>query len=764
MQQIKNFQSIVMSRLRIFIRLFQNKKLFWWAIGAGIAIFIVVIASGSYVAYNRYFKAKSEDKKPNTVIDFKNNIGSLVQVQSAGAQNFAVFQSEKLNVAPKVDSYEIDQDLENIENKKQFDYLISGGTEELLLKNGFAAAPGEFQEFFSLYEDNRGNYIPSFITADSVLHNFHLLFDYSFKKLEEEKLIQALRELNVGMLAASEAQHKTLKNTDWENAAWRNIAFFTIANKLLEPAAPIDPAVSDIAREELALIEKHEGIKSSPLVNSKQENGDYLEDYSQYIPRGHYTQSEALQRYFKTMIWYGRITFRQKSEDETRSAILAVLALGQREANFTNWEKIYESTNFFAGKSDDITFYQYLEILERVYGADVNLESLLNPDNLIIFSGQARELDPLALNSMPIFGQADREKEIKGFRLMGQRFGIDAGIFQRLICPEVGNRRGAADCGGGVADSRTLPQGLDLPAAMGSEEAYNILKTAGEDKYFQYSENMRKTREYLAGLDVQTWTQNLSWGWLYSLKPMLEARGEGYPAFMQNQAWQAKNLNSYLGSWTELKHDPALYAKQDYSDLGAGGPIEKQDDRGYVEPEPEVYSRMASLVRMLREGLILRELLSESQGEMITKLETITDRLKTISVKELENKDLSEEDYDFIRSYGGQLKDLRLSLAQDEEAGDASENPAALVSDVAADPNGQGLQEANGNIFNLYVIVPVEGRLRIARGAIYSHYEFKQPLSNRLTDAEWQKILSGESKQKMPSLPKWTESFAVDKK
>jgi len=522
--------------------------------------------------------------------------------------------------------------------------------------------------------------------------------------------------------------------------------------------------VADVVNQELELINKHDAITESPLMNKGQDNAGYLEDYSQYIPRGHYTKSEDLQKYFKTMMWYGRMTFRQKSEDETRSAILMSFALGQREANFTNWEKIYEPTNFFVGKSDDITFYQYSDILKRVYGDDVNHDKLLDPDNFVIFMGQAKELEPPQLNSMPVFEssiQPDREKEIKGFRFVGQRFTVDASIFQRLICREVGNKHGTMDCGGSLRDSRMLPKGLDIPAAMGSEEAYNILKTEGEDKYLNYPENMRKLREYLAGLDEPTWTQNLYWGWLYSLKPLVEVRGEGYPIFMQSQAWQDKNLNGYLGSWTELKHDTILYTKQVYAELG-GAPPAEYDDRGYVEPEPEIYARLSGLAQMLSEGLQSRGLLSEEQKDSINKLKEIADQLKNIAEKELEGKGLSDAEYNFIRFYGGDLEHLWLSVMKDENvqnANEVDEHPAALVADVATDPNGTVLEEATGNIFNIYVVFPIEGKLKIAKGGIYSHYEFTQALSNRLTDEEWWKILSGESQIKMPSLPKWTGSF-----
>lgn len=733
----------------------KKKKWFWFILVVAIAVFLATAGAGAYVAYNRYFK-KVDEKSPLTSAEFKTTIGSLVQVQGAQAQRFAEFKPVEVKATPKLAAYTVEKDLGNVENSENF--LLSDGAKDLLAQNAFVAVPGYSKEFFQLYERNRYDFIPSFITTDSVLHNFHLLFDYSLKKLEEEQLIGALRELNAGMLTVSESQYQTLKGTTWEQPARRNVAFFTIATKLLEPAAPVGAEVADVVGKELELLDKHEGITYSPLMNDGLETPEYMEDYSQYIPRGHYTKSEDLKRYFKSIMWYGRITFRQKSESETRSAILASLALGQKEANFTNWEKIYEPTNFFVGKSDDITFYQYLEILQRIYGDDIDMEALLSEDNFKIFLAQAKELAPPQINSMPIFDetiQPDRDQEIKGFRFMGQRFTVDASIFQRLIYREVKeNNKG---------QRRNLPKGLDIPAALGSEEAYNILKGYGEDQYQNYPENMRKMRDYLAGLEIKTWTQNLYWGWLYSLNPLLAVRGEGYPSFAQNQAWLRKNLNAYLGSWTELKHDTILYAKQVYAEMG-GAPPTEADDRGYVEPEPEVYSRLAALATEMREGLELRGILSESQKESIQKLGEIAARLKEISEKELEDKNLSSDDYNFIRFYGGELEHIWLAVMADEGVETSNEvdnHPAALVADVATDPNGSVLEEAVGNIFDIYVVVPIEGKLKLTKGGIFSYYEFMQPLSGRLTDEEWWQILDGQGSRKVPDLPDWTNLFIV---
>lgn len=355
---------------------------------------------------------------------------------------------------------------------------------------------------------------------------------------------------------------------------------------------------------------------------------------------------------------------------------------------------------------------------------------------------------------MPIFDeniQPDREKEIKGFRFMGQRFTIDASIFQRLVYREVKENS--------LGQRRMLPRGLDIPAAMGSKEAYSILQSMGETGYPGYSENMAKMQNYFKTLGKETWTQNLYWGWMHSLLPLTGEKPEGYPSFMRNPAWERKELNTFLGSWTELKHDTVLYAKQVYAECGGGGAV---DDRGYVEPNPVLYARLAALTGMTREGLKTRGLLDPRDEENLNRMEEMALYLKSISEKELNNSPLSDEDYQFIRSYGGSLEHFWLEALRDEGIDHRSaidDRPAALVTDVATDiAGGRVLEEATGKIYEIYAVVPVDGKLRIAKGGVYSYYEFTSPLSGRLTDTKWRDMLdNGE----IPDLPEWTKAFVT---
>lgn len=268
---------------------------------------------------------------------------------------------------------------------------------------------------------------------------------------------------------------------------------------------------------------------------------------------------------------------------------------------------------------------------------------------------------------------------------------------------------------------------------------------------------MAKMNASIAGFNKETWIQNLYSGWLYTLMPLLQEKTDGYPFFMRNSAWARKDLNAFLGSWTELKHDTILYAKPVYAEAGGGGMV---DDRGYVEPNPYLYARLASLVKMTREGLRDRGLLSERDQASLERLETLALSLKTISEKELSNTPLTDEEYELIRSYGVQLEHFWLEALRDEgidHRSAAFNRPAALVADVATNPGGgRVLEEATGYIFDIYAVVPVDGQLRIAKGGVYSYYEFPWPLHDRLTDTRWHKMLAD---GQVPPLPEWTRAF-----
>ena len=710
-----------------------------------VPVMTVALIMGSFASCGRTVNDDENDNQPPDIPD------------SAGYAAFAPYNEISIDVKPSVKPYTVADDFSNIINMDDFAF-----TEEalkMLKQNHFIVAEVNGAEFFDTYEINRYEQIPSFITTDAMLHNYHLYFSYLLRNLEKDYLYGELLALTEKMLNLAEGQYEELKGSAFEQAAVRNIAFFSVAAGLLQMDVDIPEFASDMVERELKEIEAHSNFFAYAEVMNMGENRDspeaLHEDYTQYIPRSHYTTSEELKNYFKTMMWYGRMTFRAASEDESRSAALISIMLQDGEAQ-KHWSNIYEPSNFFVGKSDDLGFREYAQVMKNVYG-EVPAPARLKDDDAgwTSFMDALKTLEPPAVNSVPVFNEditEDRDEAITGFRFMGQRFTLDASVFQRLIYREVQeNPQG---------NNRMLPRALDVPSAMGSDEALEILDSMGETSYKNYKENMEKIRKGISGLDLKTRTQNLYWSWLHMLQPLTEAKGQGYPMFMQTKAWTRKQLETYLGSWTELKHDTILYAKQSYAEMG-GWYEEDKDDRGYVEPNPAVFGRLASLTRMTINGLDMRGYLKADTKETLEILESLAIQLKDIAIKELQEEKLSDEEYDLIRSFGGQLEHLWLEAMKDKGIVDSNstyENPASLIADVASDPNGEVLEVATGFVNNIFVIVPVDGSLRIAKGAVFSFHEFAWPIDDRLTDEKWIEMLREEQ---APPQPAWTGDYTV---
>jgi hypothetical protein len=318
-----------------------------------------------------------------------------------------------------------------------------------------------------------------------------------------------------------------------------------------------------------------------------------------------------------------------------------------------------------------------------------------------------------------------------------------------------------------------LPKGLDIPAAMGSERAYQILDHMGETNYEKYPQQMEKMRTWTAGLTEEDWTETLYNTWLYSFYPLLEVPEDGYPAFMHSAPWLDKQLNTVLGSWAELKHDTILYAKQVYAELGAGPPPPPPlPPKGYVEPVPQFFARLTALTAMTRSGLESRGLLDELDRQSLQTLENLVRSLQVMAEKELRGEPLTEEEYTQIRYYGGELENLTMAAAdtdmQDPNAPRflEEEPQAAVIADVATNPNPPAsvLEEAVGRVNPIYVVVPIlepDGNiyLQVNKGGVFSYYEFPWPIDDRLTDEKWRLMLDA---GKAPSPPEWTQSFLVE--
>lgn len=710
-----------------------------------------------------------------------------------------------LDIDLQVSQYNLPLKTDQISNFPDFSTKISLSNDalDLLEKNGFAVIDNPFnptEEYITQpYKTLKDREIPIFITSDSLLHLYHIQFDETLRQIEEREFYDGIWEISKELLDDSIKKYESADG-ELKEASKRDVAYFSVGLSLLQPKSDQlckdgwkceDPGlagayfkeedlqkysfeipgfVRDDVNKELDLIEKHSGFSVSPIFK-------YKEDYSQYVPRGHYTRSERLKNYFKAFMWYGRISFLIKGCDgclvseqdariQTMGGSLIASKFAENQELRDRWDRIYSVTAFYVGLSDDLGPYEYIKALNNVFEGSFDPNALTdeNIDKLKIEFAKFQPPKIYGGTGLCTVGpslnveEADECLEAtKGMRLMGQRFIPDSYMMSEIVFPYSGRFTGSGTpftmIETPLGKFRGFPRGLDVMALLGSSRAKETLNELEDSNYENYSEVFNNLKEEFDNFDASEWNKNMYWSWLYSLKALLKDFDEGYPTFMQTKAWQDKELTTALASWSQLRHDTILYAKQSYTMVidSVAVPPEDKPVVGYVEPVPEFYNRLLALTRMSNKGLSEMEVLDEASKSRLQNLEKILDRLVNISNKELENEELSQQDYDFIKNFGDELNAVISEV--DEKA-----KKTTIIADVHTDTNTkQVLEEGTGYVKFIVVAYKVpDGRILIGAGPVLSYYEFKQPMNNRLTDEKWRELLSSAP----PEEPEWVSNFA----
>jgi len=830
-----------------------------WIISGILAAVIILVAGGYFLLTNK----KPGSETPGQI--FTNNIKNTLFANVALAKR--LIQPEDTistipSVNPQVPTYSLPLNIsKDISNWNDFSgqMNLSDSAKDLLTKNGFVTInnPSLFsskEDFAGFYSQIQDKNLPVFITTDSLLHYYHVFFDTSLMRMEKDIFYDDVWQMSKKFFDDSLNIYQNSSDPLVKEAAKRNVVYLATAIELLKPKPDqvlsnsnvkdlVDcyandeycgkiyedtiqngtfstfgqkeaskysftspDFVKDSVNKELQLVSDHKGWDCSPTFL-------YQEDYSQYVPRGHYTKAEKLKNYFKAFMWYGRMTDLIKgsaniedgqcvpsgmpdgfiSSNDAQIQTLQASILARKFAMDSDvqksWKKIYAITAFYVGFSDDLGPVEYGSVLQDIFGNNVDVNSLTTKIADIqktvndkfagpqIYSGLGNAkmvvvpkppLTDEQINELK--KQADQLlANTKGFRMMGQRFVVDSYLFSKIVSPYSGEYTGPAnkepftyvvtDMGRKV---RGFPRGLDIMALFGSERAQQVIKNLGDADYSDYQSQFDNLKKEVDAIPQDNWHQNLYWNWLYVLKALIAKFETGYPSFMQTAAWQDKELNTALASWSELRHDTILYAKQSYTMAELGGGGEEVKIVGYVEPVPLFYARLLDLTNMTKKGLT--NLLSQDEwnkigvGDAMDQFGTILSRLVDISKTELENRELTDDDYNFIKYFGGSLQSMSSRLLASEGNIDHDMFKPTLIADVHTDGNTKKvLEEGTGYIKPIIVAYKLpKNYILVGVGPVFSYYEFKQPMDDRLTDEKWRSMLQTNP----PTDPEWIKSFS----
>jgi hypothetical protein len=217
---------------------------------------------------------------------------------------------------------------------------------------------------------------------------------------------------------------------------------------------------------------------------------------------------------------------------------------------------------------------------------------------------------------------------------------------------------------------------------------------------------------------------------------------------MQSPLFAAKQLETQLGSYTELRHDTILYEKPNYAEMGDGGDElpPKPLPKGFVEPNLPFWNELLRVVDYIQNGFeknVLFPMDMEEYGAL-TQFRQTVQRCGKIAAKQLQGKALTEEEYEFIRLFS---LDYMAAPADGYGAVPPDELfQSGLIVDIQTmnlDPIAIGdpaiLYQATAEPSIMLVLVGNENTPRITIGMAFDHREFTAPHGRRITDSVWKK-------------------------
>jgi hypothetical protein len=525
---------------------------------------------------------------------------------------------------------------------------LNGNEQASLKQHGFTISDRQkFPSFVYGYQTIYSEDLPVYISADSILYAVHESYDELLKAVELGSLIPTLVRLldsMRGRLQAGAAASLPIASVN-DADTYLSVTKSLLTGKFEPPVAGGNVGIAgELYQGAMAA----SGEKSVTLFDVER-----TVDFSQFEPRGHYTDSEELGQYFRAMMWLGRIDFRML---ETQPDHTQVFHRRQLEAAFvldelmdenavTDWKRIDSTIEAFVGEPDAMTVPE-LELLLNDLGIKSAEDLAKLSDNTIaqaiVSGGYGTQrisshimINGLGTGTMPLSSS---------FLFFGQRYVIDSHVFSNVVYDRVQEGR----------VFRMMPNPLDAAfAAFGNDQAGALLGT--ELAQYEYWPDLASMR-ILADAHPKTfWDANLYNLWLGALRtlsPDAESVANpqklGLPTVAGTEAWGRRLLNTQLASWAELRHDTILYAKQSYT---GGSSCEFPD--AYVDPYPEFYAKLGLFAKHgsdLVGGLDLGQApwLAEQATSYFTNLGNVAAILKTMAEDQRTGAPHSAEHMAFI--------------------------------------------------------------------------------------------------------------------
>ncbi len=658
-------------------------------------------------------------------------------------------------------------------------YELTDYETSLIEKHGFVVTERINKDNFGkMFSDIYHKDLPVFISTDAILYPFHVSYDKLLKEIELKVIIPNLETLLTSLHGEMDYLNTKYSSITGMRKSLSDVDLYLTVSLELLKGTGVSPYYAENTQEVSGIISD---IESYNVVNRLlfTDSTQRLIDFSQFKPRGHYTDElyPELARYFKTMMWLGRIEFYlnepqalfKPSDEEIQRQVIDAVLLKEvlyRNKNYLLFNQIENIIKAFVGDQDNVTLDNLVEILDDIHvsGAPELLDEQKFQDfqtdlSQKSFADQKILSHILFANPM----EPDSIKPASAFLLFGQRFLIDSYITGSVVFDKIKYKNSSI--------MRMLPDALDMLFPLGNNAALQLLKEELDE--YHYSTNLAGLRYLVDSFDSTYWNGSVYSAWLNSLRALNPPDDrKNLPEFMQTAAWWQEKLNTQLAGWSQLRHDNLLYSKQSYS-----GAVICSFPFSYVEPIPQFFTTIGKAAALLSEKI--KNIEFDGKYGMISYLnffKTTTDTLAAIATKELEGIPFDENEVSFLKrlifnnpdqicgapAYLGWYPNLFYITGFEDDPFFDSDFIVADYHTAPTDENGNmvgWVKHAGTGLVNLAVVVAKlpDGNSVTFTGPVLSFHEITTTNFLRITDEEWEETYLAQSTR-----PAWVNIYLAD--
>ncbi len=602
----------------------------------------------------------------------------------------------------------------NLEEAVRAFHLPPSAQQQLLRDGLLVLADTCETNLWKAYDDMSRLDLPLFVTTDACLYQFYELHKATVRDVEAQFLLPLLQNLLGDWLQAVEST-----SLQAEEAAHARFVL-SVAGRLLEDRFPVPGAI------ETQVAATVRNVLAAKRVEQMHAGQRWGEDYTQYLPRGHYTSSEALQRYFRAYQWLARRVYDAQEPADLRRALAMLLALQAMPGGMERYRRLVEAVETLSGEPVGIPLTMLHQACQQ---SGTDPQKALSDDEAL---ARVREelakpeypeariiTHPVPPQSLPAPATMPR----KQLRILPTAQAPDSEVLQQTGDPSIPTR---------------MPSGLDIAAALGSRRAEELLRNTPQGA--QVIEKIATFQHWWRALRIEDRQRSVYLLWLWAIQAVLEQQ-ETAPEFMRLPAWQDWKLNTALASWAHLRHAYGLYAAPVYLYMG----IKLGIPRAYLEPNPSCYERLALASEKLVQVMEAFGASPSAQAPL-QEFAQLMRRYAAIAQKELREEALSEADIRAIEDFPEAIFAL------------PRETPVTVIDIVTHSQTGQVLHVASGALHPVLVVLNARPwQPFIGVGWSLRYYELVRPASQRLTDHEWEQWLQKDVAR--PDPPDWARSF-----